>query len=171
MVTRRQCREWALQALVQFDLNPPTSLDTALEAFWEQQTLLETEAVATHEPDVRVIFTAADPGALEQLARARAFVEERVRGVWTQRNDLDGRIEPLLRNWSLYRLGTVERSVLRLGVWEILNCGDIPAPIIVNEAVDLAKFFSETKSGRFVNGILDHFAKSGVTRGAVEAES
>ena len=59
----------------------------------------------------------------------------------------------------MYRLGTVERSVLRLGVWELTTCSDIPAPILVNEAIDLAKFFSETKSGRFVNGVLDKFAK------------
>ena len=60
----------------------------------------------------------------------------------------------------MYRLGTVERNVLRLGAWELSRCPEIPAPIAINEAVDLAKFFSETQSGKFVNGVLDRFAKS-----------
>ena len=49
--------------------------------------------------------------------------------------------------------------MLRLGAWEILR-SDIPTPIIINESVDLAKYFSSTKAGRFVNGILDRFAKT-----------
>ena len=91
---------------------------------------------------------------------SRAFAEERIRGVVQERDALDVRIEPRLKNWSLYRLGTVERNVLRLGVWELENCPEIPQPIVINEYVDLAKFFSETKSGRFVNGVLDRYAKS-----------
>ena len=75
------------------------------------------------------------------------------------RESLDAQIEPFLENWSLYRLGTIERNVLRLGAWELLN-SDIPSAIVINESVDLAKFFSSTKAGRFVNGVLDRFAKT-----------
>ena len=50
--------------------------------------------------------------------------------------------------------------MLRLAAWELQNCAEIPSPIVVNEAVDLAKWFSESKSGRFVNGVLDRFAKN-----------
>ena len=82
-----------------------------------------------------------------------------MRGVLAERHELDAKIELFLRNWALYRLGTVERNVLRICVWELIHCPDIPAPILVNEAVDLAKFFSETKSGKFVNGVLDKLAK------------
>ena len=74
--------------------------------------------------------------------------------------ELDVALEPFLEHWPMYRLGTVERNVLRLAAWELTHCPDIPAPIIINEAVDLAKFFSETQSGKFVNGVLDRFAKS-----------
>ena len=122
MVTRRQSREWALQMLVQFDLNPPESVDSAIADFWEQQVQLESD--------------------------------------WAGRDALDAALEPYLENWSLYRLGTVERAVLRLAAWELQNCAEIPSPIVVNEAVDLAKWFSESKSGRFVNGVLDRFAKN-----------
>ena len=161
MVTRRQGREWAVQMLVQFDLNQPESLDAAIEAFWDQQIQLEAEMLADGEGRVpRIVFSTPDPGEKEALSETRAFTEARVRGVCADREMLDARIGEHLRNWSLYRLGTVERNVLRLGAWELIHCADIPAPILVNEAIDLAKFFSETKSGKFVNGVLDNLAKS-----------
>jgi len=160
MVTRRQSREWALQMLVQFDLNPPESVDSAIADFWEQQVRLESDSLAAEDRDARVIFTSTDPRELASLATARAFAEVRARGAWADRDALDAALEPYLENWSLYRLGTVERAVLRLAAWELQNCAEIPSPIVVNEAVDLAKWFSESKSGRFVNGVLDRFAKN-----------
>ena len=159
MVTRRYGREWALQLLVQFDLDPPESVSAAMAAFWVQQAELEAEDIAEDKRQAKVIFTSTDPKVLAELASVREFAEERVNGVWSERENLDAQIEPYLENWSLYRLGTIERNVLRLGVWELLR-SDIPAPIVINESVDLAKFFSSTKAGRFVNGILDRFAKT-----------
>ena len=159
MVTRRYGREWALQLLVQFDLDAPESPAAAIAAFWDQQAQLEAEDLEADKREAKVIFTSTDPKVLTELATIRAFAEERVNGVWSERDVLDAQIEPFLENWSLYRLGTIERNVLRLGVWELLR-SDIPAPIIINESVDLAKFFSSTKAGRFVNGILDRFAKT-----------
>jgi len=161
MATRRQAREWALQLLVQLDLNPEPNLEPVLESFWNQLRELERER---HEEDDRVElvlnFESQDEQKAKAFSEAREFAEERIRGVMRERDALDVRIESRLKNWSLYRLGTVERNVLRLGVWELENCPEIPQPIIINEYVDLAKFFSETKSGRFVNGVLDRYAKS-----------
>lgn len=159
MVTRRQAREWALQLLVQFDLNPPTVVDNSITAFWEQQTQIEAEAIAENE-GAKIIFTTMNAEEQESLAEARKFAEERIRGVCEELDMLDAKIQEFLRNWSMYRLGSVERNALRIGAWELLHCDDIPAPIIVNEAIDLAKFFSETKSGKFVNGVMDKMAKS-----------
>ena len=168
MVTRRYGREWALQLLVQFDLDAPASPTAAMAAFWEQQAQLEAEGLEDELRGARTIFTSTNPKVLEELAAVRAFTEERVMGVWTSRENLDSQIEPFLENWSLYRLGTIERNVLRLGAWELLN-SDIPTPIVMNESVDLAKFFSSTKAGRFVNGVLDRFAKS--VRGSARQEA
>lgn len=159
MITRRQGREWALQLLVQFDLNPPASVDAGIEAFWEQQAQLELDALAEEPGSVKAVFTDPNPQTQASLAEVRAFAEERVRGVWAEREMLDRKIGGYLRNWSMYRLGSVERNALRIGAWEVIHCTDIPAPILVNEAIDLAKFFSETKSGKFVNGVMDKFAK------------
>ena len=159
MVTRRQGREWALQLLVQFDLNPPQSAEDGIAAFWEQQAELEAEARTEGWGGARAVFSSSDPRVQASLAEAKDFAEARVRGVLAERLSVDETVERFLRNWSLYRLGTVERNVLRICTWELVHCPEIPAPILVNEAVDLAKFFSETKSGKFVNGVLDKLAK------------
>ena len=158
MVTRRYGREWALQLLVQFDFDRPESPAAAMAAFWTQQADLEAEDLAADKRGAKAIFTSTDPKVLTELAAIRDFAEERVNGVWAERDALDAQIEPFLENWSLYRLGVIERNVLRLGAWELLK-SDIHPAIVINEAVDLAKFFSSTKAGRFVNGILDRFAK------------
>lgn len=170
-----------MQMLVQFDLNPPDerndpgAVNRAIGEFWEMLLQAEADALAMQEHGARVVFTTTKPGSLELLEKIKEFAEARMRGVWSSRGAIDAALEPLLKNWQLYRLGTVERNVLRLAVWEIWNCEDIPAPIVINEAVDLAKFFSETKSGRFVNGVLDKnvqqllAAKPG-GNGAAEAE-
>ena len=160
MVTRRQAREWALQLLVQLDLNPEKKLDPVFESFWDQLRELERERHAEDDRIEMVLnFESQDTDRVKAFAEAREFAEERVRGVVSDLDGLDVRIEPRLRNWAMYRLGTVERNVLRLGFWELENCPEIPVPIVLNEYVDLAKFFSETKSGRFVNGILDRYAR------------
>ena len=127
--------------------------------FWEQQRQLEIDDLDDDTLRVVPLFTSQEPREQASLAEMKAFAEDRVRGTWAARDELDAKLEPYLKNWSMYRLGTVERSVLRLGAWELSERRDIPAPILVNEAIDLAKFFSETKSGKFVNGVLDKFAK------------
>jgi len=81
------------------------------------------------------------------------------RQVIDQREQLDEKVRPLLINWRFERIGVCTKLVLRLAVWEFLNT-DIPSNVIINEAIELAKCFSETDSYKFVNGILDEFAKS-----------
>lgn len=188
MVTRRQSREWVLQLLVQFDLNPPLTISDAISEFWEMQEDVERTSLEAEEVMSRVVFTSPikppqyrgaenDGKALESyrkrleeyrkrlegyaksLEEAKAFVAERVKGVMECRDALDSEIAQYLRNWSLYRLGTVERNVLRFGVWEISRRMELPAPIIIDECIDLTKYFAETKAARFVNGVLDSFAK------------
>ena len=160
MVTRRQAREWAVMMLCECDLNPPDSIETALAAFWEQQADVERERLEANEFGVKKAFCARTAKNLESLAEMKSFAEARICGVFGERDAIDAGLEPFLEHWSLYRLGTVERNVLRLGAWELSRCPDIPAPIVINEAVDLAKFYSETQSGKFVNGVLDRYAKS-----------
>lgn len=159
MVTRRQSREWVLQLLVQFDLNPPLVVSDAIAEFWEMQEDIERFPLEEEELMSRVVFTSIKEKHRKSLEEAKAFVEERVKGVMECRDALDAEIGRYLRNWSLYRLGTVERNILRFGAWEISRRLELYAPGVINECVDLAKYFSETRAGRFVNGVLDSFAK------------
>ena len=79
-------------------------------------------------------------------------------GVINEREELDGQIKPLLINWRFERLGLSTKLVLRQALWEIKNT-DMPASIIINEAIELAKCFSEADAYKFVNGILDELVK------------
>jgi N utilization substance protein B len=96
----------------------------------------------------------------ERLATAavQEFTEALVLGVLREREKLDAQIAPYCENWSLERAGVIERCVLRLAFYELENM-DTPAPVVINEAVDLAKYFSNPESGAFVNGILDRHVR------------
>jgi len=93
-------------------------------------------------------------------ASTRAYAESLIRGVLLHRDDIDSRIVPLLQNFRFERLAAVDRNVLRLAAYELLHCPDVPAPVILNEAIDIAKALSAGESGSFVNGILDKLAKA-----------
>jgi len=142
--------------LCQADLNPPDDVGRAIDAFWRQQWQI-AEELKTAEEAFAAPVDDDPPDAPELVApeKFREFAEERVRGVLGSRDSIDAMLEPHLDHWSMYRLGTVERNVLRLGAWELGNCPDVPPAVVINEAVDLAKYFSSTESGRFVNGVLD----------------
>ena len=160
MVTRRQAREWAVMMLCECDLNPPDSVEAALTSFWEMQHDVEVDNVKDGEYGVREAFTGKGRKHAASLVDMKLFAEQRIKGVLAKLDEIDASLDPFLDHWSLYRLGTVERNVLRLGAWEIAYSSDIPTPIAINEAVDIAKFFSDSQSGRFVNGVLDKYAKS-----------
>ena len=164
MVTRRQAREWAVMLLCECDQNPPERLEDAIAAFWVQLAEIEKDRAEANEYGVKNVFGSHNAKHIASLEEMKGFAEERVRGVLKEREALDAELDPFLQQWPMYRLGTVERNVLRLGAWELSRCPEIPAPIAINEAVDLAKFFSETQSGKFVNGVLDRFAKSVAAR-------
>lgn len=75
-------------------------------------------------------------------------------GAWEQREIIDQRIERLAPNWPIRRQPAVDRSVLRLAVWEMTNT-DTPPKVVIDEAIELAKEFSTEQSAAFVNGVLD----------------
>ena len=99
-----------------------------------------------------------DEGRAEARGKLKAFAEERVAGVLANMKEIDDILVAHLDNWDLYRLGTVERAVLRMGVWE-MKWSDVPKPVVINEAIDLANWFSSPKSRTIVNGVLDKFGK------------
>ena len=143
-ITRRQAREWAIQMLTAADLNPPLVVDAFIEDGWRQTESLVKDGDCHGETLLK--------GGL------RAFAEERVRGVLAGREQIDAILTELLEDWDLDRLGTVERAVLRLGVWELM-ASDVPPAVVINEAIDLVNWFSSPRSRTLVNGVLDRYAK------------
>jgi N utilization substance protein B len=91
-------------------------------------------------------------------ADGRVYADELVRGVASELALVDERIRAASKNWRLERMTRVDRNLLRLGVWELLRRLDVPRPVILDEAVELAKRYGTEESGAFVNGVLDRVA-------------
>ena len=86
------------------------------------------------------------------------FYEKLVRGTTEQLTQIDESLKTKLENWSLDRLPKIERTVLRLAVFELLFMQDAPAKVVMNEAIELCKTFGDDKSSKFVNGVLSKYA-------------
>jgi len=106
-----------------------------------------------------------DPDEIERFVRMSTSDDKLVDfavslsvGCLKHRNDIDGAICDASGR-ELRAMAVVDRNVLRLGTYELMHRGDIPAPVVINEAVELAKRFSTAKSGRFVNGVLDRIRR------------
>jgi N utilization substance protein B len=89
---------------------------------------------------------------------AGAFVRTRVEGAWDDRERLDAEIDAAAEGWTSDRMAPLERSILRLAVWELL-AGDVPAAVAIDEAVSLAKRYSSPEAGSLVNGVLGGVAR------------
>lgn len=115
----------------------------------------------------QVDLVGADPGiALLRLAdeedagaEAVGFARELVGGVLEHREEIDGWIGGLSADWTVDRMATVDRNVLRIACFELAFRPDVPPGAAINEAVDLAKLYSTPESGKFVNGILGTLLK------------
>lgn len=86
-------------------------------------------------------------------------VEERVRGVYDQFEALNDEIRSVSPRWKIERMAPVDRSILRLGIWEILF-GEIPPLLVINGCVELAKSYGEKGTPAFVNGLLDQVCQN-----------
>ena len=86
------------------------------------------------------------------------FAGHLVAGVEKLQQVIDDRIKDCSEHWSLGRISRVDRSILRIAIFEILCCPDIPPKVSINEAIELSKKFSTEKSSAFINGILDKVA-------------
>lgn len=130
MRRRTKAREFALQVLYQMDITCDSS-DTALADFWQ----------AHQEQD----FTES----------VRGFTAELVRGTVDNLAVIDAKISQYATNWQLKRMAVVDRNILRLASYELVYRSDIPPKVSINEAVELAKKYSGSEAGKFVNAILD----------------
>ena len=130
MGVRREGRELALQLLYALELNP-IKLQDMLQLFRENSNV-----------------------AME----ARNFAEELVTGVAANRAAIDKRIVEKSRNWAITRMDKVDLNILRMSVFELMFCDDIPRNVTINEAIEVAKKFGTEDSPSFINGMLDEIA-------------
>jgi N utilization substance protein B len=127
MGTRRKSRELAMEALFYMDMR---------ESF--------TAQAMAHFRSARQVG-----------ARALPFFIELVEGVTANRSCIDAIIEQYSSNWKIGRMAGVDRNVLRIAVFEILFCPEVPVKVSLNEAIDIGKRYGAEDSGAFINGILD----------------
>ncbi|MCG6972369.1 MAG: transcription antitermination factor NusB [Desulfobacterales bacterium] len=128
MGNRRKSRVLAMQALFYMDMNSNGSKEMQLECFCANFSLSK---------------------------KARPFFLKLVNGVLQTKSELDSIIENFSDHWKIGRMACVDRNIIRIAVYELMYCRDIPSKVSINEAVDIGKRFGTEESGAFINGILD----------------
>ena len=130
---RRKSRELAMQMLFQADVGRQTP-DEVRATFWQAR-----EEVDDH---------------------ARGFAEDLFRVATSRGSEIDAMLEQYSKNWRIKRMSAVDRNLLRMAVAELLGFPGTPAPIVIDEALEIARRYSAPESIDFLNGMLDAIAKS-----------
>ncbi|MFD0872100.1 transcription antitermination protein NusB [Chlamydia abortus] len=133
---RRLARELALQSLYQMQMNEVTSREAIQMAIEE----------AVHENEAGLEVTN------EEISTE--YIRELVDGTYNRLEEIDRLLEKYIKGWKMDRLSKVDREILRLATYEMIYRDDVPAKVVVNEAIELAKHFGSEESGKFVNGVL-----------------
>ncbi len=133
MRKRTKAREYALQILYAVDITNDDP-ENCIERFWE--------------------------GSDEKSSQIKEFAASLVLGVWSKKNEIDKMISKHATNWQLDRMAVIDRNVLRFATYELMFVDDIPPKVSINEAIDIAKKFGGSDSGKFVNGVLDKINKT-----------
>ena len=134
---RRNAREYAIQFLYQIDF---------LEVGASEHALRDTLGT----------FWA---GVTEKDGDVRAFTEDLILGTIGNLTPIDREIQRAADKWDLGRMASVDRTILRIGAYELLYRPDIPGAVSINEAIEIAKKYSTADSASFINGLLDRIAR------------
>ncbi|MDR3566699.1 MAG: transcription antitermination factor NusB [Syntrophobacteraceae bacterium] len=140
MGQRRKSREIALQMLYQLEMTLESPQDVV-------DSYIEMEL-------------SGKDGDTELCDAVRPFAEHLLTGVYLHRDELDNMITAASANWRLERMSIIDRNVLRIALFEMLHCREIPPKVSINEAIDLGKTFGSPDSGAFINGILDNLLQA-----------
>jgi N utilization substance protein B len=130
--TRRKSRELALQMLFQRDMGQQTP-DHVRKTFWNERKDLDD--------------------------KVRGFADELFGIAMERQQEIDEIIERNAEHWRVERMAAVDRNVLRTGVAEFLGFPKTPRPVVINEALEIARRFSTPESVQFINGVLDSVAR------------
>lgn len=108
----------------------------------------------------------------ESAIEDKDFVSSLVKGVIAEQSNLDEKIQPIAPDWPIEQIARIDRSILRIGLYELLHLGKIvPPKVAINEAVELAKAFGSDNSSKFVNGVLGTAYRTLVEGNSDNAES
>lgn len=132
-LTRHQLREVAFQAMFSMMYQDDVSMTDAM-----RYTLLLADNSLTEEEEVIIPL----------------YVDAVVAGVSEKQEELDGMIEKHLRGWKINRIAKADLIILRLAIFEMLYLQDVPNKVSLNEALELAKTYTDEESKRFINGVL-----------------
>lgn len=136
MGKRREARECALQVLFQLEFDI-SDVERSLREYWTGKK---------PKDDVR------------------KYASWLVHGILARKTDVDGLIRDTSQHWRMERMGLVDRNILRMAVYKLLEEKVLAPPIIINEAIEIAKKYSDEKSATFINGLLDAIRKKLETR-------
>jgi len=132
MGTRRKSRELCLQMLFQWDMGKE-SPEQVRKTFWAERDEVDEET--------------------------RGFADDIFRVAVDRQPQIDELIQKHAQNWRMDRMAAVDRNVLRAGVAEFLGHHETPRPVVINEALEIARKFSAPESVQFINGVLDSVGK------------
>jgi N utilization substance protein B len=130
--TRRKSRELALQMLFQLDMGKQTT-DEVRKTFWAERRDLDE--------------------------KVRGFADDLFRVASEREAEIDQLIEKSAEHWRMERMAAVDRNVLRAGIAEFLGFPETPRPVVINEALEIARRYSTPESVQFINGVLDSVAR------------
>lgn len=105
--------------------------------------------------------TLADLIGFKPTQDDRQYLDSTMAAMKEEKAKIDGLIEKYLVNWTLERLARVDLAILRLAVYELMHRKDIPAAVVINEAVELSHAYSTEEAGSFINGVLGSLNRSG----------
>lgn len=156
-MSRREAREKAMQLLYQLE-SQKEDQESQIEAFLIERTPLPEEAdQAALADDVdktgKAAFAPLD-------SKNRAYMEKLVRGVLSMRERLDAYYAPYLVKWKPERLPRLERVLLRMGVYEIIESDDVPDSVAINEIVRLCRKYADEDSYAYINAILGRVSRA-----------
>ncbi len=142
---RRKSREWALGLLYQAEVRG--------EALAPDDHAYLPEQIAGIDADI----------GSREIAKIQAYVRTITDGVQENLDEIDRIIQQYSsKKWTLMRMSSIDRNMIRIAVYELLFAKDTPPAVIINEAIEIGKVFGTEESGKFINGILDTIRKSAV---------
>jgi N utilization substance protein B len=152
MTPRRRARCVALQVLYALDGTDILDPSAALASHLHQFGVPEEETTLTPEP---VSSLLAENDAAPVAPFDEELAVDLIRGVCTHRPEIDDVLARLSRKWRVERLARVDRTILRMGIYELAHRKSTPARVALSEAIELAKRFGAEEAPAFVNGLLD----------------